>query len=72
MQGVTYFSNYLSVQIWLYIQIYTVEGADSFPPQLFQYQSMQRATGRDKASLDRMAFDNLSWIDHLRVAHFFI
>ena len=49
-----------------------MEDVVSSSPQLLRHQILLRATGRDEASLDRMAFANLGLIHHLRVAHVFI
>ena len=49
-----------------------MEDVASSSPQLLRHQILLRATGRDEASLDRMAFANLGLIHHLRVAHVFI
>ena len=49
-----------------------MEDVASSSPQLLPYQILLRATGRDEASLDRMAFANLRLTHYLRVAHVFI
>ena len=49
-----------------------MEDVASSSPQLLPYQILLRATGRDEAFLDRMAFANLGLIHHFWVALVFI
>lgn len=73
MQKVTYFCNYICAK---YHHPFKFTQWKMFLPphlpQLLHHQILLRATGRDEASLNRMAFANLGLIHHLRVALVFI
>ena len=71
MQGVIYFYNYICANIIIYLNLHSGRCCFFFT-QLLHHQILLRATGRDEASLDRMAFANLRLIHHLWVALVFI